>query len=348
MADLSNISTYKFELNSQEITSDFVVVPFNRHTTNSHDGITYMTPVHINGYELYYESILTSGYNCALAYHHLGKFQICWRVYHLMHLFIFSCVFVLSNINVLRYGPALVGTPKPKSNVNKLVTNIKEKVSKAISKNITGSFSSFFGFGKEKEAVESKDVTVKDTNQAASATEAILPTNQLKLQHLSSDASYEFHDSKRRIMRMSLDPSGKLVATADSLGRVMLFDSRLHCMIRMWKGIRDARFAWTVGYTNRKRSGTSAYANTPSSSNTKQYKRVYSKQKSASSLCLAIYAPQLGLLSLFSMRHGPCVRTVPVGQHCQIFSIFEVSPVTGERFDTVFVVLCFCNNVLYA
>ena len=39
---------------------------------------------------------------------------------------------------------------------------------------------------------------------------------------------------------------GKLLAAADSLGRVLLFDSRLPATaIRVWKGVREARFAWT-------------------------------------------------------------------------------------------------------
>ena len=224
--------------------------------------------------------------------------------------------------------------------------NIKDKVSKAISKNITGTFSSFFGFGKDqKDQKDSNSSQNPGQNPGSPVPEVTPPTNQLKLEQLSSNASYEFKDSNRRIMRMSIDPSGKLVATADSLGRVMLFDTRLHCMIRMWKGLRDARFAWTVGYTTRKRSGnpppgTGTGDPNPKSNPKRVPRRVYSKHKhtsgsGASALCLAIYAPQLGLLSMFSMRHGPCVRSIPVGQQCQIFSIFEVSPLTGDRYDYV-------------
>lgn len=40
-------------------------------------------------------------------------------------------------------------------------------------------------------------------------------------------------------------------------------------------------------------------------------------------LSLAIYAPQTGLLSLWALRHGPCLRSIPVGQQCHIFTVFD-------------------------
>lgn len=112
------------------------------------------------------------------------------------------------------------------------------------------------------------------------------------------DTLGSIHDSKRKIIRVSLDPSSKLLALADSLGRVLLYDTRIGSIVRMWKGIRDARFAWTVGALSK--TDTSHLA-----------------------LCLAIYAPQLGLLSLWVMKHGSCVRSIPLGPHCQIATVME-------------------------
>jgi hypothetical protein len=47
-------------------------------------------------------------------------------------------------------------------------------------------------------------------------------------------------------------------------------------------------------------------------------------------LCLAIYGPQIGLLSLYAMKHGGCLRTIPVGPQAQIMTIFEKN-MHGER-----------------
>ena len=98
----------------------------------------------------------------------------------------------------------------------------------------------------------------------------------------------DFEDSKRKILRLRLSPTGDLVAAADSLGRVTLYDAQLNVVIRLWKGVRDARLAWSC----RDRES-------------KQY------------LSLAMYAPQLGMLSFYAMRHGPCLRTIPVPSNSQ-------------------------------
>jgi hypothetical protein len=38
-------------------------------------------------------------------------------------------------------------------------------------------------------------------------------------------------------------------------------------------------------------------------------------------LALAIYTPRLGLLSFYAMKHGPCIRVVPLpGTQCQLFT----------------------------
>ncbi len=107
----------------------------------------------------------------------------------------------------------------------------------------------------------------------------------------------DFEDPKRHVLRLCQDPSGSLVAAGDSLGRVVLYDSSvgLNVVIRLWKGVRDAQLAWS--------SSSSASA-------------------ASASLCLAIYAPQLGLVSFYAMKHGPCLRVVPVpvGSLCQLYT----------------------------
>lgn len=70
--------------------------------------------------------------------------------------------------------------------------------------------------------------------------------------------------------------------------------------IRVWKGLRDAKFAWCESIVGKNKLG------------------------------LSIYGPQIGLLFLYVMRNGPCVRTIPVGPQAHIFTYFKKSS-TSER-----------------
>jgi hypothetical protein len=51
-------------------------------------------------------------------------------------------------------------------------------------------------------------------------------------------------DPRRIITGMWPSPCGRYVALADSLGRVMVFDTLHAHFVRMWKGVRDAQCAW--------------------------------------------------------------------------------------------------------
>lgn len=75
-----------------------------------------------------------------------------------------------------------------------------------------------------------------------------------------------------------MDPRGKLIATADNMGRVILFDIKMNCAIRMWKGVRDARLAWTeISYEEQIIRTTN----------------IDGKLKRPCSVSLVIYAPQV-------------------------------------------------------
>ena len=104
-----------------------------------------------------------------------------------------------------------------------------------------------------------------------------------------------FNDDKRRIFRVLIDPESNLAVTADSLGRVMLYDVQAEQIVRVWKGLRDARLSWL---------------------SSKDYE--INKLKK---LVLVIYAPQLGLASLYEMRHGPCQKVIAVGLHYSMFHL---------------------------
>ncbi len=95
-------------------------------------------------------------------------------------------------------------------------------------------------------------------------------------------------DEKRRVFRVSADPRGCLAASADSLGRVLLYDLHTESVVRIWKGLRDARLGWV-------------------------YDSPATAGDSDDGTLLLIYAPQLGLVSLYKMRHGPCQRVIAVG-----------------------------------
>ena len=124
----------------------------------------------------------------------------------------------------------------------------------------------------------------------------------------------DFEDPKRQILWLTLDPSGSLIAAADSLGRVLLYDSSIcmHVVVRIWKGVRDAQLGW-------------------------------SSSPSSSSLSLAILAPQVGLVSFYGMKHGPCQRVLPVasGCQCQLYTSMSISSNRNSKSNRRKVARCY-------
>ena len=47
-------------------------------------------------------------------------------------------------------------------------------------------------------------------------------------------------------------------------------------------------------------------------------------------LYLFIYAPLLGLVYIYEMTYGPCVKIIPVGIHCQLLQLHRRSKYTLE------------------
>jgi hypothetical protein len=67
-------------------------------------------------------------------------------------------------------------------------------------------------------------------------------------------------DLPRKILSVAIDPSGHYAAVPDTLGRVMLLDLKTHQIVRIWKGVRDARCYWIHAFVarpsiDRQRSG---------------------------------------------------------------------------------------------
>lgn len=187
-----------------------------------------------------------------------------------------------------------IGGKQHFQHLGKLASYVRERVGSAISKTVSNALVSFFGSG-------------------GGASE---PKGEEDYTPITSSLDF-IESNKRRIVRVSLDPTGKLLAAADTLGRVLLFDMRfVSTVLRVWKGVREARFAWTMDLTPAPTSSTlgdaAAAAEGAGGSSPRRYQ-----------LSLAIYAPQLGLLSLYQARHGPCLRSIPVGPQCQIFTLQE-------------------------
>jgi Rab3 GTPase-activating protein regulatory subunit N-terminus len=167
-----------------------------------------------------------------------------------------------------------IGGKQQFQHLGKLGSYLKNQVSSAISK----TFQSIFTLG--------------------TASSSADKGSRIKAASVALASLIDFEDPKRKVLRMKLDPSGELVAAADNLGRVTLYDIRLNVIVRLWKGVRDARLAFSSREMN---------------------SRVHTS--------LAIYAPQLGLLSFYAMKHGPCLRIVPIpcGSQCQIYTTVERS-----------------------
>jgi hypothetical protein len=161
-------------------------------------------------------------------------------------------------------------------------------------------------------------------------------TAKLDGKTVTMNAQVNFQDGKRRIIRLSMDPTGQFVAAADALGRVTLFSTSCNCVVRLWKGYRDARLAWThaanAAPQNALASAQRAHTvlSTSHVSSGGGLPPTAAPPYSASvdmpgDVCMAIYAPLLGLVSIFRTPHGPCLRCIPVGLQCQVHTFVDVT-----------------------
>lgn len=153
-----------------------------------------------------------------------------------------------------------------------------------------------------------------------------------------------FLDGKRRILRISMDPFKSLIACADTLGRVTLFDIRNESMIRIWKGLRDAYLGWYIDNNNSnnhsaggdqpgrtlsrssRSSSRSGFEDPQQGGGPIDVASLFDIQKyNVEHLKLVIFAPLLGLASIYQMRNGPCIRVVPVGMNSRLTSMLSFS-----------------------
>lgn len=100
-------------------------------------------------------------------------------------------------------------------------------------------------------------------------------------------------DHPRKGEKLTLSPSGTLAAITDSLGRIMLLDTRALVVVRLWKGYREASCLFVERLVNKDTAGAHEHV------------------KNDYSLCLAIHAPRKGIVEIWQMRTGPRILTVP-------------------------------------
>ncbi|XP_047311087.1 rab3 GTPase-activating protein non-catalytic subunit [Impatiens glandulifera] len=104
-------------------------------------------------------------------------------------------------------------------------------------------------------------------------------------------------DSPRKGEKLTLSPGGTLAAITDSLGRILLLDTKALVVVRLWKGYRDAScFFMEMLVKGDSAASTSAYVN---------------HVKNDYYLCLAIHAPKKEIIEIWQMRTGPRLLTIP-------------------------------------
>jgi Rab3 GTPase-activating protein regulatory subunit N-terminus len=107
-----------------------------------------------------------------------------------------------------------------------------------------------------------------------------------------------WHDVPRAIEQATVDPvQGRLIATTDSLGRIVLIERSTRQVIRMWKGFRDASCYWIQQEAS---SGSSG-------------------------LYLVIHSRQRRRIEVWPVRHGGRAISLAVGRGTQVVPLFSVS-----------------------
>ena len=149
----------------------------------------------------------------------------------------------------------------------------------------------------------------KDSRGGQTASQAAAAASAAKKQKRSAPAplpmpiidlpvNRALRDATRALTRITVDPiSGHYACCADSLGRVLLFESESMVAVRMWKGYREAKTAWIV------------QPNLLSPQQEQQLQHHQQQSSSAAlpsalSLYLALYAPRRGLLELWAVPQG--------------------------------------------
>ena len=177
---------------------------------------------------------------------------------------------------------------------DKNINSVRESTVNILSKGVMSLYNSLYG----------------STDTAA--TTVYKPDHQRVQESLITvTAKVEFKDTKRRVLKLSADPSGSYIVCSDILGRVLLFDTHICAVVRIWKGLRHAELAWTT------RTDEHATFTEHVSDNVANDGSIAHSTHAS----LVIHAPLLGLVYIYRVPHGECIRIVPVGLNCHILSM---------------------------
>lgn len=138
-------------------------------------------------------------------------------------------------------------------------------------------------------------------------------------------------DHPRKGEKLTLSPSGSLAAITDSLGRILLLDTKALVVVRLWKGYRDASclFVEMVASKDKAASRPTYYEHT----------------KSDYCLCLAIHAPRKGIVEVWQMRTGARLLTIPCPKGSKILQpTYRFSSATSSSSSYVPLEVFFLNG----
>ena len=174
---------------------------------------------------------------------------------------------------------------------DKNINSVRESTVNILSKGVMSLYNSLYG------------------STEAAATTVYKPDHQRVQESLITvTAKVEFKDTKRRVLKLSADPTGSYIVCSDILGRVLLFDTHICAVVRIWKGLRHAELAWTTRMDEQ----------SSCTEHVSDYVADYSGSGYNPNASLVIHAPLLGLVYIYRVPHGECIRIVPVGLNCHI------------------------------
>ena len=137
-------------------------------------------------------------------------------------------------------------------------------------------------------------------------------------------------DESRQIERVFVDPSNTLMATADTLGRVLVMEMETMQVIRMFKGYRDAQCAW-IRMDVSDEEGENGIEEEKEQSSPKLRRRRSSAGSFVDSidrcpylgLYLVMYTPHRDVLEIWRMRTGPRVDAIALksSMPCHLFTL---------------------------
>ena len=126
--------------------------------------------------------------------------------------------------------------------------------------------------------------------------------------------SAAFHDLPRMIEHCSIDPEGRLVAAADSLGRILLIDVSTKHIIRLWKGFRDATCYWIQQFRSSSHDNKSD-----------------NQQKLKTQLYVVIHSRQRRTVEVWPVRYGDRIQSISVGRDAKVIPFWVWATSSSQR-----------------